>query len=106
MIGAGSRKMSHCVVTSKMCVLFLKAEVNGNVARDHECPKNYTDSSKVMEADTALESYITIFQESHGTIAFQSIIADNDSSMRAIKAPATKRQRQFTSRDRRTLLVM
>ena len=56
MIGAESRKVIHCVVTSKMCATCQSAESNGTVAKEHKCPKNYSGSSKAMEADAALES--------------------------------------------------
>ena len=83
MIGALSRKIIHCVVTSKMCATCTAAENNDTVAKEHKCPKNYAGSSKAMEADAALQSYIGLFNESEGAVALGHVIADDDSSMRA-----------------------
>ena len=83
-IGANSKKNIYCMVSSKMCATCQSAEANGTIAREHKCPKNYSGSSKAMEADAALESYVSLFRENEGTIAFSHVIADDDSSMRAI----------------------
>ena len=84
MVGAESRKIIHCVVTSKMCATCLSAELKGTMAQEHLCPKNYTGSSKAMESDAAVESYYSLYRQSEGKIVLGRIIADDDSSMRAM----------------------
>ena len=59
-------------------------------AKTHRCPKNYTASSKAMEADAALNLYKSMYDKSQGSIALANIVADDDSSMRAKLRHKTK----------------
>ena len=57
MIGCLSKKIVGAIVSSKMCRVCSLAEENGEEPSNHICPKNYEDSSKVMETDSALHLY-------------------------------------------------
>ena len=83
MIGARSKKIIDCNVSSKLCMKCFHAKRTNKKAKAHRCPKNYDASSKAMEADAALQLYKSLYDNSQGTIALQSIVADDDSSMRA-----------------------
>ena len=45
------------MVSSKMCATCFETEHANKEAAPHVCPRNYSGSSKGMEADAALESY-------------------------------------------------
>ena len=84
MIGARSRKILMCIVSSKMCATCLEGEDLQVNAKPHSCPRNYSGSSKAMEADAALEAYEELYEMSQGTTTIGWIIADDDSSMRSL----------------------
>jgi hypothetical protein len=50
--------------------------------REHDCPRNYEGSSKGMEASAALLLTKEMFQ--NGNVIIDKIVADDDSSMKAI----------------------
>ena len=83
MIGARSKKILKCNVSSKLCMTCHHAERKQETPKTHLCPKNYCASSKAMEADAALTLYLDLFESSDGTIALDYIVADDDCSMRA-----------------------
>ena len=83
MIGARSRKIIQCVVSSKMCATCLDSEESKNEPKSHVCPRQYTGSSKAMESDAALEAYENLFELKKGIVAINFIIAAEDSSMRS-----------------------
>ena len=83
MVGARTKKIIQCVVSSKMCRKCLDAEKTNEDPIPHKCPRNYSGSSKAMEADAALEAYLYLHEASHGTAHIAFIIADDDSSMRS-----------------------
>lgn len=64
--------------------LLREAEHTKKKPKAHKCPRNYTDSSKVMEAGTALEAYSELYRVSNGTNTLGYIIADGESSMRSL----------------------
>ena len=69
-----------------MCATCLEAENKNVEAKPHKCPKNYRNysgSSKAMEADAALEAYEDLYKMSEGTVVIGSIVADDDSSMKS-----------------------
>ena len=51
---------------------------------EHECSTKYNFSSKNMETATALECVIKIHTNLKGEVFVQTIISDNDNTMRAI----------------------
>ena len=66
-----------------MCATCLEAENKNVDAKPHKCPKNYSGSSKAMEADAALEAYEDLYEMSEGTVVIGCIVADDDSSMKS-----------------------
>ena len=67
-----------------MCATCLEVEHSNKEPKAHVCPRNYSGSSKGMEANAALEAYNELHRVSNGTNALSHIIADDDSSMRAL----------------------
>jgi len=83
-IGCLSNKILNVVVSSKICRLCSIARENGEEPPEHVCPQNYEGSSKAMEADAALTLYKDIYNKSGKRIHLQAVVADDDSSMRAL----------------------
>ena len=83
-IGCLSQQIICAIVTAKQCRICSLNELKGIEPPEHNCPKNYTGSSKAMEADAALTIYEELYYESQKKIALQYIVSDNDSSMRAL----------------------
>ena len=83
MVGARTKQVIQCVVSSKMCRTCLLAEESESTPKPHRCPRNYSGSSKAMEADAALQAYQFLHDASKGTMTLGHIIADDDSSMRS-----------------------
>ena len=67
-----------------MSALF--AESDNQEPPNHCCPKNHDGSSKAIEADAALQIYISLYQDSNKNIVFEAVVADDDSSVRALLA--------------------
>jgi len=83
-IGCLSNKILNVVVSSKICRLCSISNENGEEPPEHVCPQNYEGSSKAMEADAALTLYKDIYNKSGKRIHLQAVVADDDSSMRAL----------------------
>ena len=71
------------IIVTKECRLcsFYEAQIKG--PPNHDCPRNYTGSSKAMESDAALSLYETILYDSKKKKALRSIVSNDDSTMRA-----------------------
>ena len=67
-----------------MSALF--AESDNQEPPNHCCPKKHDGSSKAIEADAALQIYISLYQDSNKNIVFEAVVADDDSSVRALLA--------------------
>ena len=62
------------------------------LAKDHECPHNFTGSSKSMEASAGLQITENIFNNSEGRVYLEYIVSDDDSTMRGVlKYPKMKK---------------
>ena len=91
MIGARTKLIIQCIVSSKMCATCLDAEDADTLPKPHSCPRNYTGSSKAMEPDAALAAYELLHQGTKGLVSLGHIITDDDSSMRSyLKHPTTE----------------
>ena len=60
MIGCRTRKIVGLAMKSKACA-FCDAHKDVDVVPDHDCCRNYENSSKAMEADSALDLGTDIF---------------------------------------------
>ena len=94
MIGARTRKIIVVIVSSKMCAKCIEGEGKNKQPKPHTCPRNYSGSSKGMEADAALAVYKELFESSNKTTAIGHIIADDDSSMRSMLRHPTMHHRK------------
>ena len=90
MIGARTKNIIQCNVSSKLCMTCYHAERLNKTPRTHHCPKNYYASSKAIEADTALTLCKTLYDSTQGSITIGFIVADDDSSMKAKLQHKTK----------------
>ena len=79
-----SKSILVAIVSSKLCRVCSFAESDNEESPNHYCPKNYDSSSKAMEADEALQLYISLYQDSNKNIVLQGVIVDDDSSMCAL----------------------
>ena len=71
-------------MSSKLCTQCTIAESNGEEPHSHVCPRNYNGSSKGMESDAALHLYKRLLQDNDKKVVLKAIVADDDSSMRAL----------------------
>ena len=84
MIGCHSQKIITVIVTAKQCRACSSHERKGMEPPQHNCPTNYTESSKAIEVDAVLSIYEELYFDSKKKIALQYIVSDDDSSMRAL----------------------
>ena len=82
-IGVLTKMMLVAIVSSKLCRVCSLAESDNQELPNHCYPKNYDGSSKAMEVDTALQLYISLYQDSNKNIVLKAVVADDDSSIRA-----------------------
>ena len=82
MIGAQSGLILAKIVCGKDCGICKWAKKNNVEVRRHTCPMNYEGSSKGMESTAALLLTIKLFVEKG--VAVEEIVADDDSSMKAL----------------------
>ena len=83
-IGVLTKSILVAIVSSKLCRVCSLAESDNQEPPNHCCPKNYNGSSKAMEANTSLQFCISLYQDSNKNIVLKAIVADVDSSMRAL----------------------
>ena len=72
------------IVTAKECRICSYNEAQSKEPPPHDCPRNYSGSSKAMESDAALNLYESLFYDSKKKIVLKSIVSDDDSTMRAL----------------------
>ena len=84
MCGCRSNMIISAIITAKECHLCSYYEQKNKEPPDHDCPRNYTGSSKAMEPDAALSLYESMFYDSQKKIALRSIVSDDDSTMKAL----------------------
>ena len=82
-IGALTKKIIAFQLFSKNCSICKCAKKKGKPVRVHPCPKNFSDSSKAMEAVGAHKIIENIYLGSSGALYCKEIIADDDSTMKA-----------------------
>ena len=63
-LGARTRTILQCIISSKMCSMCLKAEDANTDPKSHSWSRYYSGSLKAMEVDAALEGY-ELFNEIH-----------------------------------------
>ena len=81
------------VLYSKACRKCDAAEKRGEEAEEHECPKNFEGSSKIMEASAILEMLEDAFNNCFFII--DVIVSDDESTIRAVlKHPSISVQGQ------------
>ena len=83
-IGCLCNKILNVVVSSKICRQCSVARENGEEPTEHVCTQNYEGSSKAMEKDAALTLYKDIYNKSVKRIHLKVVVADDDSSIRAL----------------------
>ena len=69
----------------------MKAKVRNTIAVNHNCPKNHDGSSKSMEADACLIMTSRLYNEKE--VSVEAIVADDDSTMKAIVRHSYKKKR-------------
>lgn len=84
MCGCRSGMIISAIITAKECRLCSYYEHQNKEPPDHDCPRNYTGSSKAMEPDAVLSLYDNMFYDSLKKIALRSIVSDDDSTMKAL----------------------
>ena len=84
LLGCRTNKIIDSILCSKKCATCSRYERQDQDLPTHTCPKNYTGSSKAMEADGLLQAYIDLYRQSNGTLAISHVVTDDDSSMRAL----------------------
>ena len=62
-IGVLTQSILVSIVSNKLCRVCSLAESDNQEPTNHCCPKNYNGSSKAMEADAALQLYISLYQD-------------------------------------------
>ena len=82
-IGALTKKVIAFELFSKNCSICKCAKKKGRPVRVHPCPKNFSESSKAMEAVGAHKIIESIYLQSKGALYCKEIIADDDSTMKA-----------------------
>ena len=80
-IGACTKKILHIGVRNKYCITCSKAESRGEQPKDHDCFRNWNESSQAMEADAILEGF-NACEVVHG-VRYMRVIGDGDSSVMA-----------------------
>ena len=83
-IGGRTKKIVSAQVSSKKCKICENANKKDETPTYHECPHNYNGSSKGMEAQNALHLTIKMYKDSKSKIFVENIVADDDSSLRAL----------------------
>ena len=83
-IGVLRKNILVVIISNKFCRLCSLEEFDNQETPNHCCPKNYDISSKTMEADAALQIYINSYNVSNKNIVMKAVVADDDSSMRAL----------------------
>ena len=81
MIGARSREIIQCIMSSKMCTTCLDTEQSNIEPKLYICLRNYNGNSEAMESNATLEVYENLLNQTKGRVAIGYIIANNDSSM-------------------------
>ncbi|XP_050390274.1 uncharacterized protein LOC126809647 [Patella vulgata] len=78
-IGLATRKLLHIGVRNKFCYICATAEGQQRDPVDHECFKNWEESSQAMEADVIVEAFSKA--EHDHSVRYMRLIADGDSSV-------------------------
>ena len=79
------------VLYSKACRKCDAAEKIGEESEEHECPKNFEGSSKIMDSSAILKLVYDAFCNRFFIIDF--IVRNNDSTMRAVLNHTSKGSR-------------
>ena len=83
-IGVLTKSIMVAIVSIKLCRVYSLAESDNEEPPNYCFPKNYDGSSKAMESNAALQLYIRLYQDSNNDIVLKTVVADDDSSMRAL----------------------
>ena len=83
-IGVLTNIILVAIVSSKVCRVYSLAESDNQEPPNHFYPMNYDGSSKSMEADAALQLYISLYNASNKNIVLTAVVADDDSSIRTL----------------------
>ena len=78
-IGQKTKKLLYLGVRNKYCYICAMAEARHEKAAEHECFKNWTESSQSMEADIIVEGFQNA-EKQHG-LRYINVVADGDSSV-------------------------
>lgn len=77
--GAATKKLLYIGVRNKYCSICQRAENQHELPKDHNCYKNWSQSSQAMESDIILSGFLEA-ESVHG-VRYTKIIADGDSSV-------------------------
>ncbi|ESO82752.1 hypothetical protein LOTGIDRAFT_155770 [Lottia gigantea] len=80
-IGQVTRKLLHIGIRNKYCYTCSLAESRQKDPGQHECFKNWDESSQAMEADVIVEGFMNA-EKDHG-VRYMRLVADGDSSVYA-----------------------
>ena len=87
-IGGRSKGIIGMVLYSKACHKFDATENRGEESEEHECPKNFEGSSKIMEAFAIMKMTEDVFYNHFFII--DVIVSDDDSTMQAVRKHPSK----------------
>ena len=94
------------IITAKECRLCFYYEAQSKEPPSHDCPRNYSGSSKDMESEATLSLYESMFYDSKNKIYLRSIVSDNDSTMRALlKHPGNHKRGKSNPENTRVKLI-
>ena len=93
MVGCRSQNIILNTITARQCRFCPSYEVKGLDPPSHNCPKNYTRSSKAIEFDAALSYYEMSLFYSNEKITLHNIVSDDESTMRALLKQACNHPR-------------
>ncbi|VDI52914.1 Hypothetical predicted protein [Mytilus galloprovincialis] len=79
-IGAETKKILHIGIRNKYCYICNRCNSLGITPKDHECFKNWTESSQSMESDIIVEGFL---KANDFGVRYMHFIADGDSSIHA-----------------------
>ncbi len=81
LVGAVTGRILHIGVRNRTCIICTRAEGRGCVPAEHECFRNWDQSSAAMENDVILEGFLQA-EATHG-VRYTRYIGDGDSSVMA-----------------------
>lgn len=79
LVGAATGRLLNVGMNNKMCYICTRGEARGATAKDHDCWRNWSDSSSAMENAIILEGFLEA-ESVHG-IRYIRYVGDGDASV-------------------------